>query len=194
MKLQLALNETDLSKAESQVRRVQDDIDLISLSPSMLKAHGEPGIQYFRSRFPDKEILAVLDDRSDPENACLKCLSVGASYIVLSIHAGAEIIRTCIEEITAHDGKTILNVAGETADLEDYRELEAYGADYYLIENPVTYSSDNTTDALLNLDGTSIDDQVLIVSAAELPIVPILNNPEMFEALLTSFEDSTSMS
>lgn len=40
MKLQLALNETDLSKAESQVRRVQDDIDLISLSPSMLKAHG----------------------------------------------------------------------------------------------------------------------------------------------------------
>lgn len=83
MKLQLALNETDLSKAESQVRRVQDDIDLISLSPSMLKAHGEPGIQYFRSRFPDKEILAVLDDRSDPENACLKCLSAGASYIVL---------------------------------------------------------------------------------------------------------------
>ena len=63
-----------------------------------------------------------------------------------------------------------------------------------MIENPVTYSRDNTTDPLLNLDGTSIDDQVLIVSAAELPIVPILNNPEMFEALLTSFEDSTSMS
>lgn len=82
MKLQLALNETDLSKAESQVRRVQDDIDLISLSPSMLKAHGEPGIQYFRSRFPDKEILAVLDDRSDPENACLKCLSAG--QVILS--------------------------------------------------------------------------------------------------------------
>lgn len=139
MKLQLTLNEMDLSRAFQRVREVQDSIDIIGLSLEMIQRYGYSLIGQFALEFPELDILADTQLTDDQFENLEKAIESGARYVTLSASCSAEFIEDAKAKAGLFGRKIIIDLA-DPADYTGWLEnLESCKADYVTlpVNNPL---------------------------------------------------------
>ena len=59
MKLQVAIDRTDLETAEAMIEEIKESADIIEIGTSLIKDYGlDRSVAYFRKRFPEQCFLA----------------------------------------------------------------------------------------------------------------------------------------
>jgi 3-keto-L-gulonate-6-phosphate decarboxylase len=94
LKIQLALDTTDLDKALSVANQVVDLVDTLEIGTLLLHQHGMGAIQAIRSRFPDADIVADLKIMDCGEAVTRMALEAGANGVIVQVAAPRETLLT----------------------------------------------------------------------------------------------------
>ncbi|URZ04962.1 orotidine 5'-phosphate decarboxylase / HUMPS family protein [Clostridium felsineum] len=97
MKIQLALDRMTLSEAKSIVEEVHDYIDIIEVGTSLIKDYGKKSIQFIRSEFKDKVILADIKTCDEGEYEFKAAYEAGADIATVMGNSPIETIKICYE-------------------------------------------------------------------------------------------------
>lgn len=182
MKFQLALDELDLQKAMNQVRQVCDSIDIIELSSRMLSNHGFNIISEFKSRFPNKEILAYLPVSETVLQDCVSAVKQKADYIVLSACFPESTLLSCIQLAESRGCKVVLDLSDVSA--EGQPDRISHLEPNYLLLGGTPGSIPNSACKSAMFDEVEYDPSCLTISAKTAAAYDVLKDGRPFQQLV----------
>lgn len=127
MKLQLAIDDMELTEAISLVEKVESVIDIIEIGTPFLYQEGMQVVRLFKEQFPQKEILADMKIMDAGYYETEMALKAGADYVTVLGVTDNLTIKGCVEVANTY-GKEIIVDMICVLDLEKrIAELETLG-------------------------------------------------------------------
>ncbi|MFC7441796.1 3-hexulose-6-phosphate synthase [Laceyella putida] len=114
MKIQLALDRMTITEAIHMAEQVDFYVDWIEVGTSLIKEFGMESVRAFRSRFPDKFIVA---DVKTVDNAAYEfdmCFSAGADAATVMGTSSPATIETCVEMGGRHGRQVMIDLLHTT--------------------------------------------------------------------------------
>ena len=110
MKLQIALDGTDLDRAIALVEQVREYVDIIEIGTPLVYQSGMTAVRAMKARFPEKEVLADMKivDGGDCETA--EALEAGADYVTALALAEDITLRRCVETAERYGRRVVADM------------------------------------------------------------------------------------
>ena len=125
MKLQLALDAFNLGDALSLTEKVSHYVDIIEIGTPFIFESGMVAVQSFRSKFPDKEILADMKIMDAGKHESSLAFSSGADYVTVLALTDLLTMKECIatannlKKRVVADMICVPDIPGKVAELEE---------------------------------------------------------------------------
>jgi len=132
MKLQIALDMTDVKKALEVAAQVADFADILEIGTLLIYSNGIKAIELFKEKFPRKVILADAKIIDRGKEAITLCANAGADWITVMAGTGKDVIHAACT--TAHQLKVqvMLDLVDAASLGQSALEAKNLGADALL--------------------------------------------------------------
>ncbi|MDR1393521.1 MAG: orotidine 5'-phosphate decarboxylase [Bifidobacteriaceae bacterium] len=110
MKLQLALDETSLTRALELAGEVADYVDLIEIGTPLIMAQGMAAVRAMRQRFPAKPVLADLKIIDGGYDEAALAFEAGARYVTACALADQTTLRQSLRAAQDHSGVVVADL------------------------------------------------------------------------------------
>lgn len=147
MKLQIAFDMPDLTKALDIARSVADHSDVLELGTLLIYNHGLRAIEEFKEAFPKKTILADVKIIDRGKEAASLIANAGADWITVMAGTGREVIHAACTAAHQSNVKVMLDLADATSVGQAALEAKNLGVDALMF-----HQAYDEKDALILLD------------------------------------------
>lgn len=147
MKLQIAFDLTDLSKAVEIAGQVQEHADIFEVGTLLLFKHGVKAIEEFKKQFPQKVILADTKIVDRGKEAASTTASAGADWITVMAGTGHEVIHAACTAAHQANAKVMLDLIDASSLGQSALEAKNMGIDALMF-----HQAYDEKDALILLD------------------------------------------
>ncbi len=98
MKLQVAIDRTDLETAEAMIEEIKESADIIEIGTSLIKDYGlDRSVAYFRKRFPEQCFLADIKTCDEGAYEFRKTYEAGGDIPTVMGFSSVTTIRACAD-------------------------------------------------------------------------------------------------
>ncbi|MGM9640186.1 MAG: 3-hexulose-6-phosphate synthase [Faecousia sp.] len=129
MKLQLALDIFSLEEALALAQQVQDSVDIIEIGTPFILESGMEAVRRFRSRFPDKKILADTKIMDAGALEATSAFEAGADYVTVLAVTDLATVEDCLKAGRKYGKKVVADLICVQDIPAKVAELEAMGVD-----------------------------------------------------------------
>lgn len=137
MKLQIALDGTDLDGALALAEQVRQVADILEAGTPLILQHGMAAVEALRARFPEKLILADMKIMDGGAGEARQAMEAGADYVTALAVAEDATLAGCVEAVRRCGGRLVADMLC-VSDLEGRaRTLEALGVDLLAVHTGV---------------------------------------------------------
>lgn len=147
MKIQIAFDITDLSKAIELAKQVNESVDIFEIGTLLLYQHGIQAIEAFRGAFPKKIILVDSKIVDRPKELITTLARAGADWVTVMAGANKDTIHLAASTANQLNCKIMLDTADSSSLGQTALEAKNLGAQALLFHQPY-----DEKDALLFLD------------------------------------------
>lgn len=147
MKIQIAFDVTDLSKAIELAKQVNESVDIFEIGTLLLYQHGIHAIEAFRNAFPKKIILVDSKIVDRPKELITVLARAGADWVTVMAGANKDTIHLAATTANQLNCKIMLDTADSSSLGQTALEAKNLGAQALLFHQPY-----DEKDALLYLD------------------------------------------
>ena len=147
MKLQIAFDLTDLSKALEIARHVQEHADILEVGTLLLYKNGVNAVEEFKKAFPEKIILADTKIVDRGKEAATTVASAGADWITVMAGTGHEVIHATCAAAHQANAKVMLDLVDANSLGQSALEAKNMGIDALMF-----HQAYDEKDALILLD------------------------------------------
>lgn len=136
MKLQIAFDMTDLEKALTVARQVEQYADIFEVGSLLVYKYGQEAVKQFKEQFPQRTILvdAKISDRS--REAITLFAQAGADWITVMAGAGRAVVHTACTAAHELNKKVMLDLLDASSPGQSALEAKSLGADALLFHKP----------------------------------------------------------
>ena len=147
MKLQIAFDLTDLSKALEIARHVEEHADIFEVGTLLLYKHGIHAVEQFKEKFPRKPIFAdsKIVDRGKEAATVIAC--AGADWISVMAGAANEVIHAACTAAHQANARVMLDLVDAVSVGQSALEAKNMGVDALMF-----HQAYDEKDALILLD------------------------------------------
>jgi 3-hexulose-6-phosphate synthase len=138
MKLQIAFDTTDLSKALELANEVHEYADILEVGSLLIYKHGEQAVRSFKESFPHKTILADAKLVDKPKEATQLFAQAGADWLTVMAGTTRNVIHGVTQ--TAHElgKKVMLDLLDASSLGQSALEAKSLGIDAIIFHRPHT--------------------------------------------------------
>lgn len=129
MKLQIAFDLTDLSKALEIARQIEEHADIFEVGTLLLYKNGARAIEEFKEAFARKPILADSKIVDRGKEAATTLTSAGADWITVMAGTGNEVIHAACTAAHQANAKVMLDLVDATSIGQSALEAKNMGVD-----------------------------------------------------------------
>ena len=149
MKIQIAFDVTDLSKAIELAKQVNESVDIFEIGTLLLYQHGIKAIEAFRDAFPKKIILVDSKIVDRPKELITVLARAGADWVTVMAGANKDTIHLAATTANQLNCKIMLDTADSSSLGQTALEAKNLGAQALLFHQPY-----DEKDALLRSEST----------------------------------------
>jgi 3-hexulose-6-phosphate synthase len=136
MKLQISFDLIDLGKAVEIASQISHEADILELGTLLLYSCGIQAVKEFRSRFPDKNIMADAKILDRGKDAVTLFAQAGADWVTVMAGSTKSAIHTACTAAHAAGIKVMLDLLDTESLGQSALEAKNLGADALLIHQP----------------------------------------------------------
>lgn len=147
MKLQIAFDLTDLTKAIDIAHQIADHTDILEVGTLLIYKHGAHAVERFKETFPKKIILADVKIIDRGKEATSTMASAGADWITVMAGTGREVIHAACTTAHQANAKVMLDLLDATSLGQSAMDAKNLGVDALMF-----HQAHDEKDALILLD------------------------------------------
>lgn len=174
MKLQLALDIFSLEDSLKLTGKVKDYIDIIEIGTPFVMEEGMEAVRQFRSKFPDKEILADTKIMDAGELEAASAFKAGADYITVLGVTDLATIEACVKTANQYGKKAIVDMICVEDIPTKIAQLEAIGVHGIAVHTGVDQQKNGRTpmDDLKVMKQYAKKAEISVAGGIELTTIP----------------------
>lgn len=136
MKVQIALDASDLTKALKVAEQVAPYCDILELGSLLLLRNGIPCIENFRSLFPDKQLLADIKLADHGRDSVTLLAKAGINIITVLAGTHKVVVTSACKTAAEHRVKIMLDLLDAASQGQSAMDAESLGASSVLFHRP----------------------------------------------------------
>lgn len=129
MKLQLAFDALELSRALDCIQKVKEYVDIIEVGTPLCLSVGIEGVKQYRTHFPELEVLADMKIMDGGKKEATMAFENGADYVTVLAVTDRATVKQVVEAAKEFGKKVVVDMICATNIKETVEAMEEIGVD-----------------------------------------------------------------